>query len=230
MNSADREIKEQHEAIWRDFSQRREINVFSGRIPVPPAVSAMLGFVIPVSDPVVEGSLAEVLRRCAETGCLAPFPADYWHITIVPPALLTRGQPSPPRLLGEPFVEEALARAKEAVRGYGPFQMTVRGVNAFQEVMVAIPYDGGHSQELNRRLRSALPELPERYLGGNYPLAHISLAQYRSREGLDELATALASLREQEFGSFQVDRIEMFVLSVEGGVPGTVQKSVIPLD
>lgn len=230
MNSADRKIKERHDAIWRHFSQRREINVSAGRMPVPPAVSAMLGFVIPVSDPVVGGSLAEVLRRCEQTGSISPFPADYWHITIVPPALLTRGQPSPPRLLGEAFAEEALAAAREAVRGYGSFPITLRGVNAFKDVIVAIPYAGGHQRELNRRLRSALPEMPERYLDGNYPLPHISLAQYQSREGLDELAAVLAELREQEFGSFPVDGIEMFVLSVEGGVAGSVQKYPIPLD
>ncbi len=230
MNQADLETGERHEAIWRDFSQRPEINVFPGRVPVPPAVSAMMGFQVPVSDPAVRASLAGALRGWEGIGCLSPFPEDYWHITVVPPALLTGGRPSPPYILAESFAEEALARAGDALRGYGPFHVTVRGVNAFKDVIVAIPYDGGHSLELNRRLRSALPQLPARYLDGHDPLPHISLALYQSQQGLQELVAALATLRGREFGSFRVDRIEMYVLPVQGGVPGIARKHAISLE
>jgi 2'-5' RNA ligase len=230
MNSADPETNEPHDAIWREFSQRREVNAFRGRIPVPPAVSAMLGFVMPVTGAEVEAGLAEALAGCDGAGCLTPFPPDYWHITVVPPALLSRGTATPAILLREAFAEQALAVARDAVRGYGPFEVRVKGVNAFKDVVVAIPYDGGHSRELSRRLRGALPQLPERYLDGHTPLPHISLAQYKSNDGLDVLAAALAALREQEFGSFQVDRLEIFVLSVDAGVPGTVRKHPIPLE
>ena len=46
-------------------------------------------------------------------------------------------------------------------------------MNAFREVLVAVPYDGGHGLELGCVLRSALPELPERYHTGHDPLPHM---------------------------------------------------------
>ena len=191
-------------------------------------VSAMLVFQVAVADAAIHGSLAGLVGRLEKAGCLAPFPPDYWHATVVPPTFLTKGRPSPPNIYGEAFVEQALSKAKEAVRGYPAFQVTVEGVNAFRDVVVAIPYDGGHFSKLNRRLRAALPELPARYLDGHEPIPHISLAQYTRREGLDGLIAALGELRAHAVGSFTVSGIEMLVLPIEDGRPGAPQKYPIP--
>ncbi|MBI2913100.1 MAG: 2'-5' RNA ligase family protein [Chloroflexi bacterium] len=228
MDSPDRETKERHDDIWRDFLGHREIYVSTGRIAVPPAVSAMLVFQVPVADAAVRASLSTLAAGLQGAGCLFVFPPDYWHATIVPPTLLTKGRPSPPNICGEEFIERALAKAKEAVRGYPAFQVTVAGVNAFRDVVVAVPYDGGHFAELNQRLRSAIPELPARYLDGHEPIPHISLAQYAKRGGLDELIAALGELRDRELGTFTVSGIEMLVLPIEVGRPGTPQRWPIP--
>ena len=230
MNAADRATAERHQAIWEEFRLRPVVTAWTGRVPLPPEVTAAVGFVIPVDDATVRQSLQEVVSRLGATGCVTAFPADYWHLTVVPPAFLTSGDPAPPRLLPPSFVQEALEKSRAAVRGQRAFDMAVRGLNAFRDVAVAVPYDGGRGLELASILRAAIPELPERYLDGHEPLPHISLTQYARNDRLEELVGLIHRERERDFGRFCADRLEMFVLPWHNGAPGRVEKHVIPLD
>src|SRR3989337_2397134 len=186
MNAADGETAERHLAVWEGFRRRPEVSPWAGRLSLPAEVAAMVGFVVPVEGESVRCALADALVRLNAGGCLRPCPPDYWHITIVPPALLAEGErpqaAGGPPLLPVSFAREALEQARKAVRGGEPFEVSVRGVNAFRDVIVAVPYDGGRGLELGRVLRSALPELPERYHTGHEPLPHISLAPYAPRD------------------------------------------------
>jgi len=237
MNEADRETASRHQAIWQRFRREPQVTAWTGRLPFPPEVAATLGFVLPVADPAVCGRLQKAVRQLAQTGarpgdasgCVIPFPRDYWHVTIVPPVFLTDGDPEPPRLLPRSFAGEALARAREAVSEQQPFAVSVRGLNAFREVVVAVPYDGGRGLELGALLRGAIPNLPERYPDGHDPLPHVSLAQYRREDGLEELAALVETARDRDFGGFTVDRVEMYVLPWRDGVPGEVEKHSVPL-
>ena len=229
MNEADRATAERHQAIWEEFRRRRVVSAWTGRLPLTPEVTATAGFVIPVDDVAVRRRLQEVVSRLGATGCVTAFPPEYWHITIVPPALLTSGDPAPPRLLPASFVQEALEKGRKAVRSCGPLDVAVRGLNAFRDVVVAVPYDGGRGQELGRILRSALPELPERYPDGHEPLPHVSLTQYARDDRLEELMELIERERETDFGRFRAHRLEMYVLPWREGVPGRVEKHEIPL-
>jgi 2'-5' RNA ligase len=193
----------------------------------------MVGFVVPVEGEAVRCALADALVRLNADGCLLPYPPDYWHITIVPPALLAESaRPQTaggPPLLPLSFAREALETARRTVRGAEPFEVSVRGLNAFRDVLVAVPYDNGHGLALGRLLHSALPELPERYHTGHDPVPHISLAQYARGDRLEPLAGLLEAERETPLGTFRVERLEMFVLPVHDGAPGPVEKHEIPL-
>jgi 2'-5' RNA ligase len=230
MNEADRITAERHAAIWEEFRRQPSVTAWAGRAPLGPEVTATLGFVIPVDDQAVRERLSEVVARLEATGAVVPFPPDYWHITIVPPALLTSGEPSPPELMAESFAEEALAKAKEAVRDAAPFEVTVRGLNAFRDVAVAVPYDGGRGMELGAIIRAAVPELPQRYPGGLEPLPHISLTQYAREDSLEALAALIEEGQDTGFGSFRAERVEMFVVPWSDGVPGAVSKHALPLE
>jgi len=233
MNAADRETAERHLAIWEEFRRRPEVSPWARRLPLPAEAAAMMGFVIPVEGEAVRCALADMLVRLNAGGSLLPYPPDYWHITIVPPALLTQGER--PQAAGGPpflplsFAREALEQARKAVRGAEPFEVSVRGLNAFRDVVVAVPYDGGRGLELGRVLRSALPELPERYHTGHDPVPHISLAQYARADRIEELTALVEAERETPLGSFRVGRLEMFVLPVHDGAPGPVEKHEIPV-
>src|SRR3990172_8304379 len=233
MNAADRETAERHLAVWEEFRRRPKVWPGAGRLSLPAEVAAMAGFVIPVEGEPVRCALTDAVARLNAGGCLLSYPPDYWHITIVPPALLAedeRPRPSSgPTLLPASLAQQALEMARTAVRGAGPFEVSVRGVNAFRDVLVAVPYDGGRGLELGRVLRSALPELPERYHTGHDPVPHISLAQYARADRIEELTALVEAERETPLGSFRVQRLEMFVLPVHDGAPGPVEKHEIPV-
>ncbi len=91
MNEADRETAKRHQAIWEKFRRQPVASAWTGRLPLPPEVTATAGFVIPVDDAAVSGRLQEIVSRLEATGCVNAFPPDYWHITIVPPVTLTSG-------------------------------------------------------------------------------------------------------------------------------------------
>jgi 2'-5' RNA ligase len=230
MNEVDRETARRHEAIWEEFRRQPKVSPWTGRAPLPPEVTATAGFVIPIDDAAVRRLLREVISRLEPTGCVTAFPPDYWHITIVPPVLLTSAGIVPTGMLPESFAGEAVAKARKAVRGLGAFDVAVRGLNAFRDVLVAVPYDGGHSLELGRILRSAVPEFPERYRDGHEPLPHISLTQYARDNRLEEMVELVQRERETDLGRFRSRRLEMFVLPWHEGVPGRVAKHIIPLD
>lgn len=229
MNEADRATAARHLAIWQRFRGEPQVVPWTGRAPFPPEVVATLGFVLPVDDAAVCDRLLEAVRHIEPSGAVRLFPPDYWHITIVPPVFLTDGPPDPPRLLPRSFAGEALVAARETVRGERPFEVAVRGLNAFSEVLVAVPYDGGRGLELGALLRRAVPHLPERYPDGHDPLPHISLAQWSGDGALDELTALIEAEREREFGALRVDRVEMYVLPWRDGAPGPVEKHPAPL-
>ncbi len=237
MNEADRETAKRHQAIWEEFHRRPTVSAWTGRLPLPPEVTATAGFVIPVDDAAVSDRLQEIVSRLEATGCVNPFPPDYWHITIVPPVMLTSGDPTPPRLpagqaalLPISFIAEALEKGRNVVQSLGPFDVAVHGLNAFRDVLVAVPYDGGRGLELGRLLRSAIPELPERYPDGHEPLPHISLTQYGREDRLGEMVELIQRERDTDIGCFRAHRLEMFVLSWRNGVPGRVEKNEMPLE
>src|SRR3972149_5268467 len=86
MNEADTETAERHLAIWEAFRRRPEVSPWAGRLSLPAEAAAMMGFVVPVEGEAVRCARADVLVRINAGGCLLPYPPDYWHITIVPPA------------------------------------------------------------------------------------------------------------------------------------------------
>ena len=237
MNEADRETANRHQAIWQEFHRRPTVSAWTGRLPLPPEVTATAGFVIPVDDAAVSNRLQKIVSRLEATGCVSPFPPDYWHITVVPPVMLTSGDPTPPRLpdgqtglLPMSFIAEALEKGRNVAQSLGPFDVAVRGLNALRDVLIAVPYDGGRGQELGRLLRSAIPELPERYPDGHEPLPHISLTQYGREDRLGEMVKLIQTERDTDIGCFRAHRLEMFVLSWRNGVPGHIEKNEIPLE
>ncbi len=230
MNEADRETAKRHQAIWEEFHRRPTVSAWTGQLAPPPEVIATAGFVIPIDDAAVSSRLRETVSRLEATGCVNPFPPGYWHITIVPPVSLTGGHPTPPGLLPMSFIAEALEKGQKVAQSLCPFDIAVRGLNAFRDVLVAVPYDGGHGQELGRLLRSAIPELPERYPDGHEPLPHISLTQYGREDRLGEMVELIQAERDTDIGCFRAHRLEMFVLSWRNGVPGHIEKNEIPLE
>ena len=228
-NLADAETKERHERIWQEFLQRPAVFVYEPRIFRIPGVVAMLTVQASVADRSIRRRLRRLMEGLKSIPCIEPFPDDYLHMTIVPPALLTTGKPRPPLLLPDGFENQALEPMRRALRGHGPFEVRIQGLNVFRDVLVAVAHDGGHSAELRRRLTEAVPDLPQTYWNMLPPLPHISLAQFKSTDGVIQLRDAVAQLRDVYLGTLRVTRVCLVRLPLREGVFAEPKRRAIPL-
>jgi len=226
---ADADTKQRHERIWQEFLQRPAVFVYEPRIFRIPGVVGMLTVQARVTDRPIRRRLRRVVEGLRGVSCAEPFPGDYYHMTIVPPALLTTGELRPPLLFPDGFESEALGPIREALRGYGPFEVQIQGLNVFRDVLVAIAYDGGHSAEIRRRLAEVVPELPDKYWNTLPALPHISLAQFTSPEGVTQLRDAVAPLRDVYLGTLRVTRVYLVRSPLREGVFGEPKRRAIPL-
>lgn len=229
LSAADAATKEGHERIWQEFLQRPAVFVYEPRLFRIPGVVGMLSVQARVTDRSIRRRLRRVVEGLGNVPCIEPFPDDYYHLTVVPPALLTTGEPYPPLLLPDGFEKQALGPMRKALRGYGPFEVRIQGLNVFRDVLVAIAYDGGHSAEIRWRLVEAVPELPRKYWNALPPLPHISLGQFCSTEGVTRLRDAVTQLRDVYLGTLHVTRLYLVRSPLREGVFGQAKRQAIPL-
>ena len=228
-SAADAETQERHERIWQEFLQRPAVFVYEPRIFRIPGVVGMMTVQARVTERAIRRRLREVVESLREASCIDPFPDDYYHVTVVPPALLTTGEPRPPLLLPDGFEKQALEPMRAALRGYGPFEVRIRGLNVFRDVLVGMAYDGGHSAEIRRRLANVLPELPDKYWNTLPVVPHITLARFAGTARLTQLREAVASLRDVYLATLHVTRLYLVRSPLLEGVFGQPQRRAIPL-
>jgi 2'-5' RNA ligase len=227
--TADADTRERHERIWQEFLQRRTVFVYEPRFLRIPGVVAMLTVQARITDRSIRRRLRRVVENLGEASCIEPYPEDYFHMTVVPPVLLTTGERRPPLLLPDGFEGQALGPMREALRDYGPFEVRIQGLNVFRDVLVAVALDGGHSAEIRRRLAEVVPELPDKYWNVLPSLPHISLAQFTSAESVTQLRDAVAPLRDIYLGTLRVTRLYLVRSPLVEGVFGESERRAIPL-
>jgi 2'-5' RNA ligase len=228
-SAADAETHERHERMWQEFLQRPLVFAYEPRLLRIPGVVAMLTVQARVTDRSIRRRLRRVVDGLRATSCIEPFPDDYYHMTIVPPALLTTAEPHPPLLLPDGFEKQALGPIRAPLRDYGTFEVRVQGLNVFRDVLVAVAYEGGHSAEIRRRLAEVVPELPQKYWNALPPLPHISLAQFCKTEGVARLRDAVAQLRDVYLGTLRITRLYLVTSPLHEGVFGEPTKWAVPL-
>jgi len=226
---ADAETRERHERLWQEFLQRPTVFVYEPRYLHIPGVVAMMTVQARITDRSIRRRLRRVVESLRETSCVEPYTEDYFHMTVVPPMLLTTKEHRPPLLFRDGFEVEALGPMREALRGYGPFEVKVQGLNVFRDVLVAVALDGGHSAEIRRRLAGILPELPDKYWNTLPAVPHISLAQFTGSAGVTQLRDAVAQLRDVYLGTLRVTRVYLVRSALRDGVFGELKKLAIPL-
>jgi 2'-5' RNA ligase len=226
---ADADTRERHERIWQEFLQRPIVLVYEPRFLRIPGVVAMLTLQASVTDRSIRARLRRVANDLKAVAGLEPFPDDHFHMTIVPPVLLTTGERRPPLLLPDGFESQTLRLMREALRDYGPFEVRIQGLNVFRDVLVAVALDGGHSAEIRRRLAEVVPELPDKYWNILPSLPHISLAQFTTAESVTQLRDAVAPLRDTYLGTLRVTRLYLVRSPLVEGVFGEPSKRAIPL-
>jgi 2'-5' RNA ligase len=226
---ADADTRERHERIWQEFLQRPAVFVYEPRFLRIPGVVAMLTVQARITDRSIRRRLRRVVESLREASCVEPYPDDYFHMTVVPPMLLTTGERRPPLLLPDGFEMEALGPMREALLDYGPFEVRIQGLNVFRDLLVAVALDAGHSAEIRRRLTRVVPELPDKYWNTLPAVPHVSLAQFIGPAGVTQLRDAVASLRNVYLGTLRVTRLYLVRSPLVEGVFGEPKRQAIPL-
>ena len=226
---ADADTRERHDRIWQEFLQRPAVFVYEPRFLRIPGVVAMLTVQARITDHSIRRRLRRVVEKLTEASCIEPYPDDYFHMTVVPPMLLTTGERRPPLLQPDGFESQALGPMREALRDYGPFEVRIQGLNVFRDVLVAVALDGGHSAEIRRRLARVVPDLPDKYWNTLPAVPHISLAQFTGPAGVTQLRDSVASLRDVYLGALRVTRLYLVKSPLIEGVFGEPKRRAIPL-
>ena len=226
---ADADTRERHDRISQEFLQRPAVFVYEPRFLRIPGVVAMLTVQARITDRSIRRRLRRVVEKLTEASCIEPYPDDYFHMTVVPPVLLTTGEPRPPLLQPDGFESQALGPMREALRDYGPFEVRIQGLNVFRDVLVAVALDGGHSAEIRRRLARVVPELPDKYWNTLPAVPHISLAQFTGPAGVTQLRDSVALLRDVYLGALRVTRLYLVRSPLIEGVFGEPKRRAIPL-
>ena len=167
-----------------------------------------LAFVVRVEDPMARERLAAVAGQIAGIPGVEPFPNWFWHVTIKLAGfqVIRRVHDDDvlrqdvPRIAGKARALLSRERAIEAQLGLA---------SGFASVVFLEVWDDGRLRELNARLMENVAEIPRYPIDGPGFLAHVSIARFTSSEGLEELKTTLATLRQEGPGpSFWVREIE----------------------
>ena len=220
---------ERHERIWQEFLQQPAVFVYEPRFLRIPGVVAMLTVQARITDRSIRRRLRRVVESLREASCVVPYADDYFHMTVVPPVLLTTRELRPPLLQPDGFEIQALGPMREALRDYGPFEVRIQGLNVFRDLLVAVALDGGHSAEIRRRLVRVVPELPDKYWNTLPVVPHISLAQFTGPGGVTQLRDSVASLRDVYLGALRVTRLYLVRSPLIEGVFGEPKRRAIPL-
>ena len=154
-----------------------------------------VAFLVAVADPDVRRSVAAELARLKGIPGVEPYPEGYWHITVKGVGFLMDEATKPDEVSREGV--RALAEAAGPIIESTPaFEVTLGPANGFAEVVILEAHDGGAVRALNERLLAGLPGLQRGPFDGEVFLPHVSIARFASAEGLPQLKTRLAEMRE----------------------------------
>ncbi len=175
-----------------------------------------LTFQVRIEDAGARAHITRIIERIAGIAGIEPYPDWYWHATVK-----GAGFQVIKRERDDDVLRRDVPRMTNAARSLltqePAFEARLGLPNGFAEVAFLELWDNGQMGTLNQRLAEGVPGI-FRYAvdrqgdgPGDGPgfLPHVSIARFRSDEGLDELKQALASLRGEGPGpTFPVRRIE----------------------
>ncbi len=166
-----------------------------------------LTFVIRIRDEELIGKIAEIQSKLSTISCAAPFPEDYFHISVVGLGFLADSEEYEDDIL-RGNLQRIINQAKEALRPLNRFDVFLSKLNIFPDVVFVEVHDGGKIGDISRRLR-AIPEIGRRKF--DYPsfLPHISIMHFQESTNFTKLIEDLEKLRDTELGKMTVHSIEL---------------------
>ena len=167
-----------------------------------------LTFLMRVADTAAREHLARVIERIAGIPGVEPFPDWFWHVTIKLAGFQVIRRVHEDDVLRQE-VPRIAGKARALLSREEAFRAQLGLASGFASVVFLEVWDEGRMRQLNVRLMEDVPDLARYPIDGAGFLAHVSIARFRSNDGIDELKAALAELRSEGPGpSFPVRRVE----------------------
>jgi 2'-5' RNA ligase len=166
-----------------------------------------LTFHVRIRDAELIGKLAEIQSRLSANSCVAPFPKDYFHISIAGLGFLVKSEEYDDDILIE-NLQRIVNQAKEALHPLSRFDIFLSKLNIFPDVVFVEVHDGGKIEEIHRTLQ-AIPEIRKRKF--DYPsfLPHISIMRFQDNKDFTRLISHLEKLRDTKLGKMTVHSVEL---------------------
>ena len=164
---------------------------------------------IPVAS--IKPALDELRRGLMDLSVARLHPDGFLHVMLQEIGFVTIAPVKHDELTPARF-DELRTAIGSVSKDVGPFQMSVGGANSFQDAPFLEVRDDGACNLIHSRLRelAAVPIIPR------YPyLPHVTIGHYVGDFDPIPTIALLRTFRETEFGSFEVDAIELATLRVE---------------
>jgi len=166
-----------------------------------------LTFLVKIRDEELIEKIAGIQRKLSTVSCVAPFPKDYFHISVTGLGFLVKTEEHEDDILID-SLQRIINQAEEVLQRFSKFKVFLSKLNIFPDVVFVEVHDGGKIEEIFRRLQ-AIPEIAKRTF--DYPsfLPHISIMHFLENRDCTRLIDHLEKLRGTEFGKITVNSIEL---------------------
>jgi 2'-5' RNA ligase len=166
-----------------------------------------LVFLVRITDEELVEKIVEIQNILSSISCVAPFPEDYFHISVAGLGFLAKPEKYEDDILIE-NLEKIVNQAEEGLQPLSGFGVSLSKLNIFPDVVFVEVHDRGKIEGIFRRLQ-AIPEIGKRKFGFPSFLPHISIMHFQNNEDFPELISHLEKLRDTEFGKMTINSIEL---------------------
>jgi 2'-5' RNA ligase len=183
-------------AAWRLFQRSQSLRLAEDTLESEwtRGRSEYAAFLVRMTDADVCAYIERTLEAIGSIPGVDPYPAPYWHATVKGVGFVV-DEPSGEGELSPARLAELAEAARPVIEAMPPFELRLGRPGAFAEVVIMEVLDGGAIRSLNLRLLESAPGLLRGPFDGAMFLPHVSIARFRSQEGLGELKEKLSRLR-----------------------------------
>jgi 2'-5' RNA ligase len=166
-----------------------------------------LTFHVRIRDEELIEKIVAIQSRLSTISCVAPFPKDYFHISVAGLGFLAESEEYEDDVLIE-NLQRIINQAREVFQSFSKFEVFLSRLNIFPDVVFVEVHDGGRIEKIFRGLQT-IPEIRNRKFGYTSFLPHISIMHFQKNEDFTRLISYLEKLRDTKFGKMTVNSIEL---------------------
>jgi 2'-5' RNA ligase len=210
------------EAAWRIFQRTESLRLAEDTLESEwtRGRSEYAAFLVRMTEAGVRACIERTIEAIAGIPGVDPYPEPYWHATVKGVGFVV-DEPSGEDELSPERLATMLEEARPQIEATPSFELRLGLPSAFAEVVIMEVLDGGAIRSLNMRLLEALPGLQRNPFDGAMFLPHVSIARFRSQEGLGELKETLSRLRASPppDASFEVREVQLISAHLSASAP-----------